>query len=296
MRGRVKRWVGRAMALACAALPALALWFSIQPGGQESGLQNAAVHEPAHRPGTQAASRSRLVWPAAATDALTTATTPSPPAEVTRGAPRDTPPAMNTMPLGPASTAWRDLTADARRIELAARRRTDENAQLRTTPAERLSDDDLVFLAALVEREAQSRTDRLAARYNLSAAQQDRVFTVYARASQAYHSAMTIVTDSPVETPRSTEVSDAGSETGSAESTSTDEAIYEVLDAAQQAEYEQDVVDRDLWWSEVIGQLEGDLDTEAAAAAAEGDTADPEGDAGDVDPHAGGSLFDLLGP
>jgi hypothetical protein len=141
-----------------------------------------------------------------------------------------------------------------------------------------LTYDEIVWHARQVEYEAGRRTDLLASRIPLSAEQQAAAFRIYARASAAYDPVI------PIEG-----ASAAAPETS--KGTSAEEQIYEVLDENQRAMLDQDAADRDLWWTEIIGQLAVDLPSVAEPAVASMSAA-----RGAVQPapHQGGNVLDIL--
>ena len=133
------------------------------------------------------------------------------------------------------------------------------------------------------------RLDLLTRNYNLSPEQRVSIFRIYATAS-AKAVGITVTGDDVALAPMTPEEAPAAVE----------EAVFEELTDAQQDQYIDEAVDRDLWWTEIVGQLEQDLDeglevfedvNEAEEPTADDDAADP----GDAGAHDGGNVLDLLG-
>lgn len=72
------------------------------------------------------------------------------------------------------------------------------------------------------------------------------------------------------------------------------EGIHDLLDPLQQAEYEDLLIDEQLWWADVIARLEKDLEQATDPVP---DLVEPEESAPPEAPsHRGGNIFDLLNP
>ena len=139
--------------------------------------------------------------------------------------------------------------------------------------------------ALIVSEEADRRTSLLGEQLQLNAAQQAAVFPIFARSSEAYSPLLPIA-------PAQVGIPLVGSEGGVqavadlgpqqedqavvVEPILTEnevlEAVYPILDDEQQALLEQDYLDRDAWWSDVVGVLEADADAVIAAAAVGGNS------------------------
>lgn len=139
--------------------------------------------------------------------------------------------------------------------------------------------------AAAVERKAAEQLDRLTGQLDLSLAQRGKVFPALVRAAPGYDPAMMI----------------GGDPGRSAGGLTPAEEIHALLDQEQQAAVEDEEVNRQLWWQDLIDKLEADLTRETGGNPA-GDRlppAAPETPDGDrVAPEArdDGNLFDQLNP
>ena len=71
-----------------------------------------------------------------------------------------------------------------------------------------------------------------------------------------------------------------------------EDAIYEELDAGQQEEMVEAAIDNQLWWAEVIDQLEADLESDVAEVTVPETTAD---ESATTSQHQGLNIFDLVG-
>lgn len=139
--------------------------------------------------------------------------------------------------------------------------------------------------AAAVEREAGGQLAKLTASLDLNSTQRRKLFPALVRASAGYDPAMTIaggtVAGDPTLTPA--------------------EEIHSLLAPEQQAQLEDDEVQRQLWWQDLIGKLEADL-TDATGGGSEGAATPPAvpvpGDAERIAPEARDdtNLFDRLNP
>ena len=171
-----------------------------------------------------------------------------------------------------------------------------------------------------IARAASHRTNLLTDRHELSNEQRTRIFNIYARGAAANlglnASASTDAASVATEAGESVDLTSLSPAEAAAE---VEAEVYEELAPEQQDRYVDEALDRDLWWSEVIGELEQDVDGETVAPAAAGAAGEPgegnapsagddtqEGDdaeetepgdssgADDSGTHTGGNLFDLL--
>ena len=155
-----------------------------------------------------------------------------------------------------------------------------------TIPSSEPSQAELEIAADRIQNRANRELARLTRLLDLSEAQQDRIFPLLARSSTAYHPALAIQvgdaqSTTPVEIASKTDDSTgaaAAPAEGSAPETSepitlttADEEIYDVLTPEQQEALEEEIIDEDLWWTDIVNDLEDELD-ESAAVPSEEDT------------------------
>ena len=138
--------------------------------------------------------------------------------------------------------------------------------------------------AAAVEREASANLEKLTADLDLSSTQRGRLFPALVRAAAGYDPAMT-----------------AGGATLAADPALTPaEEIHSLLNPDQQARVEDNEVQRQLWWQDIIGKLEADLTNETGgpipyrSAPATPVPADVERSAPEA--RDDGNLFDMIVP
>ncbi len=191
--------------------------------------------------------------------------------------------------LSNGQLAYAALLERARRIELASIDRLEEQqreraADWRRTPAY----NDLLRRAEAVDSAANARLAELAARYHLTEEQQIQIFPTLAVSSPEYHPALEM--DGEVASAAAI-ADDLAASAAPIEKSTIDDALHDVLDGEQQDALEDDWVDRDLWWTEIVSQLTEDLD-EDLAAMVDSDNAAGDGDGEDYDD--GGNLFDLM--
>ncbi|MCF7674975.1 MAG: hypothetical protein K9N23_02005 [Akkermansiaceae bacterium] len=159
--------------------------------------------------------------------------------------------------------------------------------------------------AAAVEREASGQLDKLTTSLDLNSTQRRKLFPALVRASAGYDPAMTV----------------AGASVAGNSTLTPAEEIHSLLAPDQQAQLEDNEVQRQLWWQDIIDKLEVDLTNStggapaggapaggapaggapAGGAPAGGATTPAEpvpGDTERVAPEArdDGNLFDLLAP
>jgi len=96
---------------------------------------------------------------------------------------------------------------------------------------------------ATVERKARKQLERMTEELELTTAQRRKMFPLLVRSSSGYDPAMQV----------------AGVATPLDPAASTDEEIHALLDSEQQAELEDEEVNRRLWWQDLIGRLEKEL-------------------------------------
>jgi len=139
--------------------------------------------------------------------------------------------------------------------------------------------------ATAVEQEAGVQLEKLTANLDLSSTQRGKLFPALVRATAGYDSAMIV-----------------GGATVASDTTLTPaEEIHSLLDEDQQARVEDNEVQRQLWWQDVIGKLEADLTDVTGGAPASGTSAPaaPVPAAEErIAPEArdDGNLFDLIAP
>jgi hypothetical protein len=188
--------------------------------------------------------------------------------------------------------AYAALLQRARQLELDALDRLEEQQRQRETEWSRTpAYSDLLRRAEVVDARANARLTELAGRYGLTEEQQLAIFPTLAIATPEYHPALEM--DEPAPSATSS-AGTAGGLSRSAEpvaGNTVDQSLHDILDEDQQDAFEDDWVDRDRWWTEIVDQLTGDLDEDLAAMA---DSDDAAGDGEGEDYEDGGNLFDLM--
>jgi hypothetical protein len=132
------------------------------------------------------------------------------------------------------------------------------------------TNEELVVSAQRIEKHATRELERLAQLLDLTEEQQDRIFPLLARSSTAYHPALAIQvgnsetsdssdlsTDSVAGEPSTAESSDSSEPLLAKEA---DEEIHDLLTDEQQDALEDELIEEDLWWSEIVADLEDELD------------------------------------
>ncbi|MFT5412607.1 MAG: Spy/CpxP family protein refolding chaperone [Verrucomicrobiales bacterium] len=148
------------------------------------------------------------------------------------------------------------------------------------------SQEELAELAGRIEKRASRELDRLTRLLDLTEQQQDQIFPLLARSSTAYHPALAIQvgeaeTSNISNLPSEGDDEDADSSNASKPSTGgnsgaedstpllakeADEEIHHVLTEEQKQALEDAVVDEDLWWSDIVDDLEDELDESVEVA------------------------------
>lgn len=100
--------------------------------------------------------------------------------------------------------------------------------------------------AELVSQEAREKLDLMTERFHLTRAQRREIFPLLARGSASYDPAM-VVGSGPVS---------SFNQVGAL--ATSDELIHDALDPSQQEAFEQDAIDKELWWEEIASQLADD--------------------------------------
>lgn len=191
-----------------------------------------------------------------------------------------------------------------------------------------MSREELARRAQAVQEQTQQRLETLTRDLNLTEDQQDYLFGVIAKASPAYVPALNvgyvsgggasagggeftpIISSSNASNNRasassgSTAAVSSPTQTTPANSTTTslNDQIYEVLAEDQQEILEEELMDRDRWWSDIIGELEEEHDElingTGVVTTPDPDDSDPDqeittGEDGEVteEVHHGGNLF-----
>lgn len=140
--------------------------------------------------------------------------------------------------------------------------------------------EELVIAAERINHHASRKLARLAHLLDLSEAQQDQIFPLLARSAPAYHPSLAIeVGGATVAGRRDLRSSNSASNEGAEEQTpagsepndplpasKADEKIHEALTSEQQRKLEDELVEEDLWWTEIIADLEDELDESPPAA------------------------------
>lgn len=154
------------------------------------------------------------------------------------------------------------------------------------------TDDELALAAERIEKRANRELERLSRLLDLSQEQQDRIFPLLARSSTAFHPTFAIqVGDAEFSEPSDLPAKSAsGNDAAKAPAKSTarersepllakeaDEEMHDILTPDQQEALVDAIIDEDLWWTDIVNDLEDELDesTEIAAAAAAA-AAEPE--------------------
>jgi hypothetical protein len=145
-------------------------------------------------------------------------------------------------------------------------------------PADR--QEELRSRAALVETKARRQLERMTRELELTTAQRRKMFPLLVRSAHGYDPAMQV----------------AGVAGPTDPSASTDEEIHALLDPEQQMALEEEEVNRRLWWQDLIGRLEKELDESTGGAETPSPSdATPESDPGSSAP-PGRPTGNLLDP
>ena len=143
--------------------------------------------------------------------------------------------------------------------------------------------------AELVSQEAREKLDLMTERFNLTQAQRREIFPLLARGSASYDPAMVVGGGT----------ASSFNEVGAL--ATSEELIHDELDPSQQEAFEEDVLDKNLWWEEIASQLADDeiyaaSKVEAPASEEPGSIIDEPTDSQPDGPAAeqGGNIFDLL--
>jgi len=117
--------------------------------------------------------------------------------------------------------------------------------------------DELIARAVIVEDQANTRLQGLTSRLGLTEEQQDRIFPILARSSPAFH---------PILRPEGSSnkltdsvFGDSHAIEPGASVTDVENEIYPVLDEAQKASLEEEAMDREAWWEDIVALLAEDL-------------------------------------
>ena len=124
--------------------------------------------------------------------------------------------------------------------------------------------------ARQVEEDADLQLARLDRQVGLTVEQATGAFAAYAKESAAYDPSI------PIEVGGQT----TAATTGGAGSGSAETQIYATLDEEQQAAFGQEMLTRDLWWTEIVAQLAADFPDATAAT--------------QPSAHQGDNIFDIL--
>jgi hypothetical protein len=122
--------------------------------------------------------------------------------------------------------------------------------------------DELIARAVIVEDQANTRLHGLTLRLGLTEAQQDRIFPILASSSPAFH---------PILQPEGSSNKLTDSVFGNRDTiepgasvAEVENEIYPELDATQQASLEEEAMDREAWWEDIVALLEADLTPSSA--------------------------------
>jgi hypothetical protein len=117
--------------------------------------------------------------------------------------------------------------------------------------------DELIARAVIVEDQANTRLQGLTSRLGLTEEQQDRIFPILARSSPAFHPILrpegnaNKLTDSVF--------GDRDTIKPGASVAEVENEIYPELDETQQASLEEEAMDREAWWEDIVALLAEDL-------------------------------------
>lgn len=203
---------------------------------------------------------------------------------------------------------WQDEGSRARAPRVSQRDEEARRVDVAIEPARlaRLTPGDRARAAALVdrvERESLDRLDRLDAEYGLTPAQRDEIYPLVVAHHPLAHPALRI-SGEPIP--------------ALGHPSNLEESLFPYLEEEQKQQVADEAIDRMNWWTEIIGQIEDDLDRsldqggdaawdpDALLPAVGGpptdagggvgfDTDEPAAGDGESSSHGGGNLFDLLG-
>lgn len=124
----------------------------------------------------------------------------------------------------------------------------------------------LVLAAQRVERQAQSELELLTDQFDLTTDQQKRIFPLLALATADYHPGMSIGVASYSEELDYSTITEIDTDLLDAPDT-VEDAIYDALDSDQQDAMIDAAIDNQLWWTEVVDQLEASITTDVTDVA-----------------------------
>ncbi len=146
-------------------------------------------------------------------------------------------------------------------------------------------DPQLMQTAKSVEVAARKRLEALTGQLALTREQQARIFPLLARSTPTYDESL--------------DIAGGDGRRGRLTKADADAGIHDVLDADQQAELIESIAEKDLWWADLMGDLEEDLarstDPGGQRPPAAGESADDARE-GTIVPnsHRGGNIFELM--
>jgi hypothetical protein len=161
---------------------------------------------------------------------------------------------------------------------------------------------ELAVAAEQINQRATKKLDRLTRLLDLSEEQQDQVFPLLARSAPAYHPSLTIEVAGSAPGGRTKGQDSEPSAGGSADDGSNDDLesdgsllaneaegqIHDILTDDQQQLLEDEIIEEDLWWTEIIADLEDELDESTQIAA------EPEPEPTDIGYDGNAGIGDLL--
>lgn len=121
-------------------------------------------------------------------------------------------------------------------------------------PSVPLERQELAARTSQVRDKALQKLNQMTERFDLTRAQRNKIFPLLVQSTPGFHPAMVVPGGAPG--------------TGLVTSGPVDEEIHDALDPEQQEKFQQDAIDRGLWWEEIAGQLLDDYDSAVAAATA----------------------------
>ncbi len=169
---------------------------------------------------------------------------------------------------------------------------------------------ELAARAVQIEQRANDQLLALTDRLGLTEEQQDRIFPVLAAAHPAFHpllipegaapEAGTTAGSGAVGADAGPVYGDGTSVTPGAPIAEVESGIYDVLDTAQQASLEEEAMDREAWWEDIVGLLESDLEDStggevAGSGAGENGSADAYSEEEREEASAGNEVDDVSG-
>jgi hypothetical protein len=175
------------------------------------------------------------------------------------------------------------------------------------------SREELARRVDLIQRTSDARLEKLTRDLNLTEEQQHKVFAILARSSPSYHPSLRIGVPVPAKDGAAggdkLRLLEPDAPAGG-EKPGVEDQIFDTLDAEQADLLAEQILERDLWWNDIVGLLERDIDrtllpvdpaakppvtAPASPPVDSPSSADANREAVVPQNHGAGNLFDRLG-